>query len=450
MLIVLMCPLLMFIFSSWTVNSTILRSPQQSGWQSMSGVNLLQGDFHITHKRYLEFTTSRAKPLSMKSMQSNEALPDRTIAKQGTKQSSQERDVKSSLLSAVASVRSVPSRLVEVFWGTLAMLIAISLWRTASWWADSGTSIVLGWMVLSISMNLVNKQAVMVFPCTSLLVVLQMLIAAVFLLVFEFRRMSFKHWRDIGKWMVVPFLFSGILATSLCALKYTTVYTVMVLRSALPLFTVGIEEVLVGSQKHVTSWHILCMLLALGGTVVYSRWNLSVTAQSAWWMSCNMLIIVMDRGLQRYLLNDPNFHVTPQLCSFITNAVGIFPMLGIAAWSGEIHQWDEAILDISPTSWFWVLVSGSCGCCLGYLALHTQKLVCVTTFLMMQNMNKLVVLIASVLVFGDTFTFISAAGCAVSLGGFLWYCCLQRCEIGFTSSHVEHIFAKEPRIPIVD
>jgi len=325
------------------------------------------------------------------------------------------------------------SPLVEVFWGGSVMSITMLLWFTASWWAHSGIPIVIGWMVCSITMNLVNKQAVQVFPATSLLIILLMLIASVFLLVFEFRRMSFQRWGDLGKWIAIPFFFAGILGTSLWALNYSTVSTVLILRSALPLLALGVDKAFLRSTMIITPRHIFCVVLVIGGSVIYTHWNVSITMYSIWLLMINGLLIIMDRSVQRYLLTDADFSLTPQLCSFLTNAVGIIPMMIIAVVSGEIHEWDAAVLDVTPTSWFWVVVSGSCGCCLNYLALHAQKRVSVTTFLMMQNFNKVAVVVGSVVAFGDVLSALSVTGCAMSICGSVWYCLLQQNEIGFAS-----------------
>lgn len=439
----------LLICASYLCNaaSTVLQNPQKPLTQDVVGINLLQGDFYVTHKMNLDVLTPQTKNSSARSLQSDQALQS---ADSPTGQKSlTEEGSRSSLLSILVSVSSIRSRIVEILCGIFAMMIAILLWHTTTLCADVGTPVVIGWMLSSISLNLVNKQAVIVFPCTSLLVVLQMLLAASVLFVFERRRMSFGKWSDLGKWMVIPFFFAGIFITSLWALQQTTISTVLVLRNALPLLTIGVDKILLSSDKIAlnspvpsTTRHILSMLMVLGGTVVYTHWSMSVTLQSMWILSVNTLLIIMDRSFQRYWLNDSDFSVTPQLCSFLNNTVGILPMLIIAVLTEEIHQWDSAFLDITPTSWFWVVVSGSCNLCLGYLALHSQKLLSITTFLIMQNLNKVVVVVASVLVFGDAFSFVSAVGCAISLSGSLCYCHLQQDEIGFTSAQVERASAK--------
>eukprot|EP00746_Dinoflagellata_sp_MGD_P122603 gnl/MRDRNA2_/MRDRNA2_574397_c0_seq1.p1 gnl/MRDRNA2_/MRDRNA2_574397_c0~~gnl/MRDRNA2_/MRDRNA2_574397_c0_seq1.p1 ORF type:complete len:128 (-),score=27.62 gnl/MRDRNA2_/MRDRNA2_574397_c0_seq1:61-444(-) len=96
-------------------------------------------------------------------------------------------------------------------------------------------------------------------------------------------------------------------------------------------------------------------------------------------------------------------------------------MLVFAGVTGEIQTWPETVSDASFTAWYWAVMASIFGFCLGMLGLRCQKLMSATTFLMMQNANKIVVIFASMITFGDKFNIPSAIGCLLSLAGSLWY-----------------------------
>merc|ERR1719487_1204713 len=114
--------------------------------------------------------------------------------------------------------------------------------------------------------------------------------------------MSFGKWSDVLNWSVVPFLFAGMLCTSMWAFKMTTMSTVLILRNVLPLFSFAIEKYTFNVPAMVTTPLVLSMFLALIGTIMYGVFNISVTTVGALVIIVNCMTTVMDRVLQRYFL----------------------------------------------------------------------------------------------------------------------------------------------------
>merc|ERR1719271_2165857 len=158
---------------------------------------------------------------------------------------------------------------------------------------------------------------------------------------------------------------------------------------------------------------------------MYTHWNVSVTTRSISLGLLNCMLIAVDRSLQSYLLKRHDFSMSPSMCAFVNNVFGILPMLVLAMASDEIQHWTSAVNEASRTSWCWVLISGCCGCSLGYFAVLTQKFLSATTFLMLQNLNKIVIILLGVFVMHDQMPQLSALGCGLSLLGSYYYCCLQ-------------------------
>merc|ERR1719291_516444 len=100
----------------------------------------------------------------------------------------------------------------------------------------------------------------------------------------------------------------------------------------------------------------------------------------------------------------------------LNNAVGALLICLFATYSGDIRQWSSILRETNSTTGFWVVMSSSCGACLGYVGLRTQKLVSGTTILVLQNFNKMLLLILGYVVFGDRLSPLAWAGCVISMG----------------------------------
>jgi len=298
----------------------------------------------------------------------------------------------------------------------LLPLIPALLWVA---FADLGAHVTLvSWMLAGVGMSLINKTLSKDFSAPLLLVVLQMLVADV-ILISRRHDMKFDRYQDLAIWMVVPFTYASILATGNWSLKELTMSTVMVFRNVLPLMTFFAERWLMPQPAQISFATVLSMLMTLIGTVLYGCSNISVTAKGVFIVLLNEAIMVVDKLTQRRLLQSTDFKVSLPLLMGLNNTVGILPLVLLAIFSGEIWTWPSAIQEVHEASGFTVLVllSGVMGCSLGYLSLRVGGLVSATSFLILQNLSKVLGIMAGVLLLGDPISGISAVGCAISIAG---------------------------------
>jgi len=309
------------------------------------------------------------------------------------------------------------------------ILVPSLLWVALSKKAST-TWVLAGWIAAGVGMTAVNKRVAGEFQATCFLVIFQMLIADGVILASSFSEMSFGSRYDLAKWMFVPLSFASILATGLWSLKEATMSTVLILRNVLPLMSFAAERWLMDASTTVSTITVLSMLTTLVGTLLYGCWNISVTPRGASLILLNDALMVFDKLLQRHLLQSLDFSVSLPLCMLLNNTVGILPILLVACVMGEFHQWPGAVMEASWAAWAKVLLSGMLGCSLGYLALQVQQLVTATTFLVLQNFSKVLVVCLGVLIFGDPISGISAVGCALSIMGSAWYSYVQVRALG--------------------
>jgi len=326
-------------------------------------------------------------------------------------------------MRARAHYEVVPAASLSSAMWPLAACIPLFLWIASSETAPIYV-VIPAWVFGGILMNIVNKIAAVIFPESFLLVLMQMSFAIVFLLLTEFRKMTCKKWVDIAKWMIVPFLFSGILATSLLSFKKASLSTVMICRNVLPFITFSIEKAFLNTPATVGSDLILSMVTTLVGVALYSACQSQSAVDSPQGLAmvyANALLCAVDRLTQSRLLKSPDFECHLSLCLLLNNLVGMAPVLLLGYLTGETQGWGHAITKSQPITWLWVALSCCCGFCLGYLGLKTQRAVTATTSLMLQNVTKVLLIFIGVLWFGDRLGYCAGVGCSVAIAGGLWY-----------------------------
>jgi len=304
----------------------------------------------------------------------------------------------------------------------LAVLaLPLVLWISTSS-KTTALSVCMCYTAASVSMNVLNKEAASNFPLTFLLVAIQMLFADIVIVCVEFNRLATGSRQDLAKWLVVACAFSGMLGTSMWVFKETTLTTILITRNILPLLSLLAEKYFFDTPKSVPISILLSLACVLVGSVVYGYGDVSITRFGEFLIMLNCIFTLVDRLLQtQYLKRTPNFSISLPCCMLLNNTIGIVPMMVFACTTGEIAQWKMVLTTSTSKTWLWVIMSSGCGACLGYVGLRAQKLVSGTTILVIQNLNKLLVLFLGSHIFGDRFTTLSLVGCIVSMTGCFWY-----------------------------
>jgi len=312
-------------------------------------------------------------------------------------------------------------------WG-LAALIPLSLRICSS--PDTGLGPVLCVRLLVIvCMNFVQKESVMAFPPWFLLGY-QMALQVVLISGYNFRQLSFGKWGDLVQWLVwmTPFWVAQLI-TSIYALQHTSVSTVQVIRSLLPLMSFALEKATQGKPKHVTGPLVGSMLLVIVGTAMYSCTSVSaVTPTAFFWIFTNCVFTVVATVLRSWFLKDKDFTLSLPFAQVSVSTVAI-PFICIAAvLSGEMHQWPSVLKDTPPTAWFWATMSGLVAGCFSFLQFRCQGIISGTSDLMFQNAVKVLIITMGIVMFGDTFDMESFTACCVTLGGCALYGYLRQSE----------------------
>mmetsp|Transcript_51689 Transcript_51689/g.84695 ORF Transcript_51689/g.84695 Transcript_51689/m.84695 type:complete len:317 (+) Transcript_51689:48-998(+) len=245
----------------------------------------------------------------------------------------------------------------------------------------------------SVGMLLFNKFAVQDFPLECCLVWAQLFFAASCLSLFAFPYIHIGSTRDLFRWcMVVPF-YCGMLLTSILALKTAPMSLVIVLRNSSPLGTLLIER-FYPEPLRISGFMLGSIGLMIAGGVMYVTQLPAENWQGIGWVFLNSIIAVVDRLLQRLLLSKEQcpVDISKTGITLINNMVGLLPV-GIAAYAkGEIDKLPLVYGTLSHWDKFYIGMTCIIGLTISYTSIWAQSLISATSFLVMINANKFVII----------------------------------------------------------
>mmetsp|Transcript_57921 Transcript_57921/g.135577 ORF Transcript_57921/g.135577 Transcript_57921/m.135577 type:complete len:321 (-) Transcript_57921:136-1098(-) len=245
----------------------------------------------------------------------------------------------------------------------------------------------------SVGMLLFNKLAVQAFPLECCLVWLQLFFAAAFMLIFAFPYLHVGSLKDFLRWCIVVPFYCGMLLTSILALKNAPMSLLIVLRNASPLASLAIER-FYPEPLRISPWMLGSIFMMLAGAVMYVSELPTKHYQGIGWILLNSFIAVMDRCLQRLLLSKDQqpVDISKAGITLINNLMGLVP-IGIAAWAkGELRELPGTYAALTALDKAYIGLSCVIGLSICYTGIWAQSLISATSFLVMVNANKFVII----------------------------------------------------------
>merc|ERR1712023_408979 len=77
--------------------------------------------------------------------------------------------------------------------------------------------------------------------------------------------------------------------------------------------------------------------------------------------------------------------------------------------------------DVTPAGWGFIIWSCLCGACISYTAFRAQRRISATSFLVVVNMNKFVVVAYGIIALGESYKPLAGVGTALALLGGAYY-----------------------------
>jgi len=261
---------------------------------------------------------------------------------------------------------------------------------------------VSSWMVCSVGMMVFNKLAIQAFPMECTLVALQMSFAALMMLVCCWRSLHMGSVRDVLRWSTVVPFYTGMLLTSILALKHAPMSLVVVFRVASPLVSLMVER-FYPEPLRISPPMLFSMGLMLLGAGMYTMRLPKSSLQGVQWVILNIFLAVGDRLLQRLMLAKDQcpVDISKTGVTFLNNLLGMVPLLLVAFWREEFAELPAAVAKLDAVGKVWVGCSCVVGVGISYCGIWAQSLISATSFLVLVNANKFAIIFIEAFVIGN-------------------------------------------------
>jgi len=276
------------------------------------------------------------------------------------------------------------------------------------------------YMVSSAGMSVFNKLAVQSLGLPITLVLIQMLFT-VFTVMLRPRSVHIGSMRDALRWgLTVPLLFAAMLVSSMVAMQYNSLGTIVIFRNIAPLFTLGIESMF-RIPMQITRDTVASLVTIVLGVVCYHYSTLTMSAIGLAAICLNMAFAVLERLMQRHLMAQAPVDISKPGMMLLNNLFGLLPCGVLLLVYQEVPHWSTVSSTLTYAEW--MLIGASClnGLAISYAGLRVQQLVTATTFMVLTNVNKFVVIIFGVVALHDPLSARSAFGVLLAMGGGVWY-----------------------------
>jgi len=273
-------------------------------------------------------------------------------------------------------------------------------------------------MFCSAGMMIINKLALKEAPLPLTIVLIQMAFTVLFLLATPCS-LHFGSVRDVMRWaLTIPWLFAAMLATSMLALKHTTMGAVV--RNVAPIISLVVEGSVTKEKIEQDVYTVGSLVVILGGVLLYIEADVFFSPLGLFYMVLNMIFGVSERLLQRKMIAVDPIDVSKTGMMLLNNTVSLLPIGLMIVLTGEYRHWRK-FYKLEATSWLLLLLSCVNAVGISWAGINCQAYVTATTFMVLGNLNKFLVIAFGMVVLHESKSVASIVGCCVALGGGVIY-----------------------------
>merc|ERR550514_1330843 len=167
--------------------------------------------------------------------------------------------------------------------------------------------------------------------------------------------LHFGSCKDVLRWCRVVPLFTGMLLTSILALKHAPMSLVITFRVLSPLVSLTIEQFYPNPLR--VSGHMLASIaVMLIGVFLYTVDMPRQDYTGVFWVFLNSFFAVGDRLLQRLMLaqDQSPVDISKTGVTLLNNVLGLLPIIPVIFLTGEVHEVQRAIADLTSEGALWV------------------------------------------------------------------------------------------------
>lgn len=281
-------------------------------------------------------------------------------------------------------------------------------------------------MACQSGMLLVNKAVMIVWDLPITVTIFQMVFCDLVLVTLFFHTLRVGKWADARRWaLMVPWLFALMLASSMLALHYSSTGAVVVTRNIAPIVTLAIEATL-KEKVTVDVWTVGALVFTLIGVLLYMLNDVEFSGIGFICIIANMAAGVLERITQRRLIAVEPVDLSKMTLVLINNSVAILPVALLLLPTKEYNQWhslgwnDKDGPD-SMVAYVWLVLSCVVGICIGWAGINAQFYLTATSFMVVGNVNKFIVIAVGMIVMGESSSWEAIVGCIIAISGGFFY-----------------------------
>lgn len=258
--------------------------------------------------------------------------------------------------------------------------------------------------VTSVSMHTLNKACVSFTGAPSTVTILQMFIAVVAILVVQGKEVFAAKREQLIRWCIVPVVYAAMLNSSLFGFQYVSLTMLTVFRNLAPLVTMMVEGIIMPPEHRpvVTLSIVSGLVVMIIGALLFTWGDASFSWTGLGIVLLNTIVAIFDRVLQRRLLVKECQDLPLSACMVVNNTLGVLPSVLLIFLTGESAGYAKSAVNwADPGVLTLILMSGFMGLGIGFFGLMCQKAMTATSFQVLQNMSKVVVVSVGIGLFGD-------------------------------------------------
>mmetsp|Transcript_83766 Transcript_83766/g.194876 ORF Transcript_83766/g.194876 Transcript_83766/m.194876 type:complete len:371 (+) Transcript_83766:50-1162(+) len=288
------------------------------------------------------------------------------------------------------------------------------------------------WSSMSVGMHISNKVLMNSVHAPAVVSTVQMLIAVMVMTPIFGGQLLQVQGQALRCWMIVPVFFAAMLCTSCYTYQYISLSFLTVVRNMTPLVVLPIEATMMPPEKQpqLTPMVVVALGVMIAGTVAYAGQMQKISWIGIVFAAANMILASCDRLIQRFLLTGVCSEMPSGVCTVLNNSLGMIPSFALALVTHQVADIGNHAQVHGGWGDFRILIllalSGVIGIGICYLGFECQREITATSFFVLQNVSKVAVVCAGILIFEDPIRSPSSGiGLLLSIGGSFMYGKLQ-------------------------
>lgn len=261
--------------------------------------------------------------------------------------------------------------------------------------AAAATVAVLGYMLCSSLMLIVNKLAVHHLPAPSTVLLSQLVASAAACRVLGlagFIDVEPLNWNKIAQFWVVPLAFLGTVFANIKIIQYANVETFIVFRASTPLLISIADYFFLGRElPSGRSW--ACLGLLLVGSVGYVLNDKFFEVKAYAWVVVWYAVFSFDQVYIKHKVDTVKMTTWTQV--YYTNSLATPVLVGILIATGELETLEA--FHWTSVSLFWLLTSAAMGVAIAYFSFLARTAVSATYFTVIGNACKVLTVFINVM-----------------------------------------------------